>query len=154
MVAGRFGPVAAVYPDGSPAIAVPFKVLTTDGSLAALYTTAAGTVARPNPTAADGLGQIDFYAAPGAYDVVMLDTNYTMRVVVYPPDTGTAVELGEVKTQAAAAATWTFSHGLGRIPGVSLYLMDGEEVETDVDASDTQVIATWPSPVAGKMVLT
>lgn len=151
MAVGRFGPVLALYPDSSAAINEPFEVRNDDGSLATIFVNSAG-VPGPNPKTTTGLGEIEFYAEEGAYDVVILESGFTMTVVVYPP--GVVAELGEVKVQSAAAATWSFSHSLGRLPTVALYLASGEEVETDIVASTTQVVATWPSPIAGKMVLT
>lgn len=58
--------------------------------------------------------------------------------------------------QAVAAATWTFTHPLGRPPQVTVYVLDGdvlEEVETDVAATDSQIVVTWPYPVAGELVV-
>lgn len=60
---------------------------------------------------------------------------------------------GKVFSVPTPAATWSINHTFGRVPAVSLFLNSGEEVDTDVVATDTQVVATWPVPVAGKMVL-
>jgi hypothetical protein len=154
MAVNRFGPIAAVYPDGSPAIGAAYEVQNLDGSPATLYTTASGNVIAANPTAADGFGMIEFFAQEGVYRIVMTATDFELLAVVYPPDSAAPAELGEVFTQETPSATWTFNHSLGRLPTVSLYLMDGEEVDTDVEASTTQVTATWPSAQAGRMVLT
>ena len=154
MAISRFGPIAAVYPDGSPAIGAAYEVQNLDGSTATLYTTINGAVIAPNPTAADGFGMISFYAQEGVYRIVMTATDFEMLAVVYPPDAAPPQELGEVYVQGTPSATWTFNHSLGRLPAVSLYLMDGEEVDTDVEASTTQVTATWPSAQSGRMVLT
>lgn len=57
---------------------------------------------------------------------------------------------------AVAAATWTFTHPLGRPPQVTVYVLDGdvlEEVETDVAATASQIVVTWPFPVAGELVV-
>lgn len=54
-----------------------------------------------------------------------------------------------LRINASLAATWTLSHGLGRVPTVQVYLNSGEQVLTDVQASTTQITATFPSPQAG-----
>lgn len=55
-----------------------------------------------------------------------------------------------VHTQSTPAATWTISHGLGRVPhGVTVYI-SGELVDTDVDVDATTVVLTFSSPMAGE----
>lgn len=151
---GHFGPVSLVYPDASPAISADYKVLNEDGTLAALFTSQSGATAKPNPGEADGLGQVEFFAETGAYEIVMLDTNYTMTVVVYPPEVGGSSEY--VHTQAAAAATWNITHNLGKYPSVVLALTSApdESVVTDVHyTSEDSLIVEWPSPESGKAYL-
>jgi len=53
----------------------------------------------------------------------------------------------------AAAATWSTTHSLGRRPAVSVFLPTGEEVDTDVVATDTTVTLTFATPTAGTLVL-
>lgn len=55
--------------------------------------------------------------------------------------------------QAAAAATWTFSHGFGRRPSVSVYDTAGEELIADVFASASNVSIVFAQPTAGSVVL-
>lgn len=151
---GHFGPIALVYPDGSPAIAADYKVLNDDGTTAALFTSQSGSTAKPNPTEADGLGQIEFYAETGAYEIVMLDTNHTMTVVVYPTEVGSSSEY--VHTQAVAAGSWNITHNLGKFPSVVLVLNSApdESVVTDVHyTSEDTLIVEWPSPESGKAYL-
>jgi hypothetical protein len=49
----------------------------------------------------------------------------------------------------STAATWTANHNLGRIPFVSAYLANGEEILADVNATISQVVLTHGAPVAG-----
>lgn len=65
-----------------------------------------------------------------------------------PGPTGGAV----VHDQVAPAATWTVSHSLNRYPLVQL-VVDGQVVLTDLDVTTTQVVATWPQPTTGSMIL-
>ena len=153
MSINKFGPIALVYPDGSPVAAEAIAVIGREsGSPATLFANLAGTVPLPNPVETDALGMLQFYAEEGAYDIQVLESGFTMTAVVYPPDA--LVEFGEVKVQAAPSSSWNFPHGLGRLPTVALYLASGEEVEADITASTTEVSVVWPEPVAGKMVLT
>lgn len=79
-------------------------------------------------------------------------------------DAGGTGGLGEViggsirYEQRTAAAVWTFTHPLGRIPQVSTYVSDPpgaplEEVDTSVTATDTQVIVEWPRPMSGELIV-
>jgi hypothetical protein len=53
-----------------------------------------------------------------------------------------------LQLNAALAATWVLSHGLGRVPTVQVYLATGEAVLTDV-ATTSQITVTFPSPQQG-----
>jgi hypothetical protein len=155
MAINKFGPLALVYPNGAPVADEPIEVVDFEsGALAALFTSISGSVSLPNPTTTDALGMLEFFAEEGAYVLEVLESGFKMTVVVYPPDTGGSGEVGEVKNQTVPSASWNFTHGLGRIPTVATYLDSGEEVETDIIASPTEVTAVWPLPVAGKLVLT
>jgi hypothetical protein len=150
----KFGPLAMVYPNGAPLDEKQIEVRDADtGALATLYTSIAATVQMANPTATDDLGMLEFFAEEGAYDIEVTESGFTVTIVVYPPNTTGANEIGEVKTQSSPSATWNFTHGLGRLPTVTIYLPSGEEVEAEVEASATDVYVTWPSPMAGKLVL-
>lgn len=54
--------------------------------------------------------------------------------------------------QTLPAATWIISHTFGRLPLVDVYV-DGEQVEADVDVTDTTVTVIFPDPTAGSAVL-
>jgi hypothetical protein len=90
-------------------------------------------------------------------NMVVLEDNQAIVEVVSPGQTiinTTGGSSGFEHTQVAAAATWTIAHGLGRLPNVAVYLNSGEEVETDVTSTSTQVSITFPTATAGKAVLT
>lgn len=57
-----------------------------------------------------------------------------------------------VHTQSSPSASWSISNPLGRLPGVSLYV-GGTLVEADVDATNSTVHISFPTPVAGYAVL-
>ncbi len=153
MSANKFGPLALTYPNGAPVAGEPVAVRR-NGALAALFTTIGANVPLPNPISTDSSGELEFFAEEGVYELEVIESGFTMTVVVYQPDSAGLAELGEIKTQGAPAASWNFTHGLGRLPSVAVYLDSGEEVETDVVASINDVTITWPEPVAGKLVLT
>jgi hypothetical protein len=54
-----------------------------------------------------------------------------------------------LRLDAALAATWVLSHGLGRVPTVQVYLSTGEAVVTDLAATTSQITVTFPSPQQG-----
>jgi hypothetical protein len=153
MAVNKFGPLALVYPDGSPVANKPIMVRR-NRIAATLFATIAGVTQLPNPINTNASGEVEFFAEEGSLELEVIESGYTMNVVVYQPDSLGSSELGEVKEQSAPAANWNFTHGLGRLPTVSVYLDSGEEVDTDITASAVDVIAVWPVPMAGKLVLT
>src|SRR5688500_11755100 len=56
--------------------------------------------------------------------------------------------------QSTPLATWTIPVpvGMGRRPNVDVYIA-GELIDSDVSASSTQVVVTFPSPQVGTAVL-
>ena len=67
-----------------------------------------------------------------------------------PPGTGSFIH-----TQATAAATWSVTHDLGRVPNSCLIVVGGELVHTDVVfPSSSTVNVTFASPQAGTLRLT
>jgi hypothetical protein len=60
---------------------------------------------------------------------------------------------GQILHQVSPMATWTFSHSLGRVPAVAIYLVD-ELVLAPVEATTTTVIVQFPSPQVGYLILT
>lgn len=63
------------------------------------------------------------------------------------------ISSGTVFVQNTPAATWTISHGFGRLPAVSIYDNSGQEIITDTFASSTQVVLTFAAPMAGIAIL-
>lgn len=61
---------------------------------------------------------------------------------------------GTEYSQLSPLATWTVPvpATLGRRPNVTVYI-DGEVVDTDISATSTQVVVTFPSPQTGTVVL-
>lgn len=50
------------------------------------------------------------------------------------------------------ASTWNAVHGLGRVPGVSVYDDDGNRIGADIQADSVSVTVIWPGPTTGKVV--
>lgn len=52
------------------------------------------------------------------------------------------------------AATWTITHGLGRLAHVTVVLDSGEEITTDVDQSDPNTCTiVFAQPTSGKALV-
>lgn len=68
---------------------------------------------------------------------------------------GSSGDPGYEYVQSTPLATWTIAvpGAMGRRPNVAVYI-GGEMVESDVVADATQVVITFPEPVAGTAVLT
>lgn len=60
---------------------------------------------------------------------------------------------GVVHEQLALSASWIITHSLGRLPSVTVYHLDGEEVEADVFVTTTQVNIVFPFPTTGRAVI-
>lgn len=54
--------------------------------------------------------------------------------------------------QVLAVAEWRGVHPFARLPDVTCYV-DGEEVDTDVHATETTYLITWPTPTSGVAVI-
>lgn len=54
-----------------------------------------------------------------------------------------------VHNQTTPAATWTITHGLGRIPFSVQLVIGGFEVFTDCQIDATHVVLTFPSSETG-----
>ena len=59
---------------------------------------------------------------------------------------------GVLWTQTTPTATWTIPHSLGRNPDVTIYV-DNTQVFADVEATNSLVVITFPSPVSGKAII-
>lgn len=60
---------------------------------------------------------------------------------------------GREFVQSTPAATWTFVHGLGRRPVVSVFDASGAEMIADVFAGPSNVSIVFAQPTAGSAVL-
>ncbi len=60
---------------------------------------------------------------------------------------------GIVHEQLSPSASWIITHTLGRLPSVTVYHLDGEEVEADVFVTTTQVNIVFPFPTTGRAVI-
>lgn len=54
-----------------------------------------------------------------------------------------------LRLDASLAATWVLLHPLGRVPTVQVFLPSGEAVLADIQADETRITATFPSPHQG-----
>ncbi len=83
--------------------------------LALLFSNAALTQALANPLTTDGLGNYNFYAAPGKYTIQIFGPTITTRVltdVVLPPDPSTPTFTSLTTTSGISAFTLTLSGNL------------------------------------------
>ena len=55
--------------------------------------------------------------------------------------------------QYARSASWSFTHPLGRTPIVSVYLLDGTQIEADVQTTTTTISVAFNMPVAGYVLV-
>jgi hypothetical protein len=61
-----------------------------------------------------------------------------------PPGSGAPLRL-----EAPLAATWSFTHPMGRIPSVQVFLENGEAVLADCTATNSQITVTFSQPQRG-----
>lgn len=59
---------------------------------------------------------------------------------------------GVLWNQQQPSASWYIPHSLGRNPDVTIYI-DDDQVFADVEATNLEVIITFPSPMSGKAIL-
>lgn len=57
-----------------------------------------------------------------------------------------------VKIEASLASTWVLANPLGRIPTVSVYLSNGEQIIADVASTPSQITITHAQPQQGYVV--
>jgi hypothetical protein len=68
--AGQYGPVEILKAGGTLHTSAPVRIQTTSGALATLYTDDTKSTTAANPLNTDSLGNLTFYADPGAYDLI------------------------------------------------------------------------------------
>lgn len=87
----------------------------------------------------------------GMSQAVLRNPSAPIAAIIGPPGpqgpAGTAS--APLRIEASLASTWTLSHALARVPTFQVFLNGGEQVLTDVQATTTQIIVTFPSPQAG-----
>lgn len=93
----------------------------------------------------------------------MADLLAGTRVTVRPPETPAAhlvavvgpagpAGAGVVHTQSTPAASVTITHSLGRLPNVDVYVA-GDQVDTDLTATDTTVTVVFAAPTTFVAIL-
>ncbi len=84
----------------------------------------------------------------GMLEAVARDPELPVAAIIGPPGpSGSGAQ--PLRIDASLAATWTLSNPLGRIPTVHVFLASGEPVITDVAATASQIVVTFPSPQQG-----
>lgn len=76
-------------------------------------------------------------------------TTWTLSGSLKGP-TGPTGASAYVHVQSSPAATWSITHGLGRVPHGVQILIAGEEVFTDTQIDAVHVVLTFPSPLSGE----
>lgn len=148
MAVVEFGPDAIIYSDGTIARSTPVKVYVTgSNTLASLYSEYTGTIVQSNPVSTDSQGNLRFFTAAGTYDLEV--NGFRVTVTITDP---LVVASGFAWNQTSPSAQWNIPHALGRVPAVEVYVA-GKLIGVDVDATNTNVVVTFPSPQSGVAVL-
>lgn len=136
------------FPGGGPASGASVDVAVHGSNvLPLLFTDAAGTTPAPNPLTADGMGVIEFYAAPGCYKAELAGD--TFDVPVDPSHTDPVWPGLWVHTQAVASTVWTVEHHFGVRPAVDI-LVGVADFQAEIDHPDTETtVITFGSPMVG-----
>lgn len=152
MTVGVYGPAGLSYPGGAPAALVPVTVcLPGTTTPAVLYTDETGTAVRSAPLTTDGLANLVFFAAPGAYDLLV--NGGVLRVYADVVAAGSGGGGGAyTHVQVTPAASWTVNHNLGYRPWAWVANPDGSVALADViHNSVNQLTAVFPTATAGKL---
>lgn len=116
-----------------------------------MFADAGATVPLTSPLMTDGMGTIDFYAAPGFYLAEIAGTKF--RIDIAASFTAPVWPDLCVHMQTVPAAVWTVDHWFGTKPAVSIDTGTAH-VETQVDhPSLTQTVLTFSSAVTGAAYL-
>jgi hypothetical protein len=57
-----------------------------------------------------------------------------------------------IHTQTVPSSEWRGTHQFARMPDVTCYV-DGEQVDTDINATTSTYLITWPVPTAGLAII-
>lgn len=140
------------YPGGNLAAGASVRI-SMDGSNVPplIFADTNGTVPAANPLVADGMGTVQFYAAPGLYLAELSGTFTRIR-----PDAGWVGDVTPdvfVFTQAVPSTVWTVDHFFGTEPSVTV-VSAGAQIETLIThPSAVQSVLTFSSPVSGTATL-
>lgn len=152
MTVGVYGPTGLSFPSGAPAALFPVDIFLPDTTTPApLFTDETGSVPFAGPLTSDGNANLTFFAAPGPYDLAV--NGGVLRVFAKVVSAAASGGAGSfVHDQATPAAVWTVNHNLGYHPFAWVTEVDGSVSLTDVQhTSNNQLVATFPSAIAGKL---
>lgn len=161
--ASYWGPEAIVYStNGDSARKVPMEVREVgSGNLATLYADPDRVTVLANPVKTDQYGNLAFYIDAGTYNVQMVGSSFSFRIVV--PATGSSGggggEGGSTYefVQVTPQSVWTVTHNLGRRPaGVSVFSMDYATEYDDFavqHVSANQLLISMDLPTAGRALM-
>lgn len=160
VAASYWGPEAIVYStNGDAARKVPMAVRdAVTHNLVALYGDPDRVAVLDNPIKTDQYGNLAFYIDAGTYDVTMVNSSYTFRIVVDVVGGGGA---GGGETfefvQAIAQSVWIVNHNLGRRPpSVSLFSLDYSQQFDEFavqHVSINQLLISMDEPTAGRALM-
>lgn len=159
VAASYWGPEAILYStNGDAARRVPMAVKDTGTDLLApLYADADRVTPLANPVKTDSYGNLAFYIDPGTYDVNMVSSDFSFRIVVPAPGSGGGGGDTFEFVQATPQAVWAVTHNLGRRPAsVSVFSLDFSEQfdEFAVQHVNTnQLLISIDVPTAGRALM-
>jgi len=160
-LAGYWGPEALLYStNGDPARSVPVEIRDAiTNELAVLYTDPQRSDVVANPTATDSLGNLQFYAEPGFYNVRIVGASqgFLAKVIGEGTDGGGAGPARYEHVQVVAQAVWTVNHNLGARPAaVSLFSLDYSQAFDEFAVqhmSVNQLLISMDVPTAGRALM-
>lgn len=157
--ASYWGPEAILYStNGDPARKVPMAVRDAiTHNLVALYADADRVEVLDNPVLTDTYGNLAFYIDPGTYDVNMVGSTFTFRIVIPAVGSGGGGSGTFEFVQAIPQSVWTVSHNLGyRPPSVSLFSLDYSQQYDGFavqHVNTNQLLISMDLPTAGRALM-
>lgn len=140
------------FPGGNPAAGASIDV-SMDGSNVApiMFADAGATIPLSSPLVADGMGNIDFYAAPGLY-LAELSGGF-FRIPVAPGFGAQVFPDVCVHMQTVPALVWTIDHYFQTKPSVSIDVGTAQVEAQIAHPSLTQTVLTFTSAQSGAAYL-
>lgn len=140
------------FPGGDPAAGASIDVFI-DGSntMPLMFADIAATIPVTSPIVADGMGTIEFYAAPGLYVAELAGT--FLRIPVDPSFGSPVVPNVWVHTQTVAATVWTIDHYFETKPSVAVDIGTAELHSQVAHPTLIQTVLTFSAAVAGAAYL-